>query len=95
MYGGVISLAILIAAITFQHHKGVVTFIFDDGIVKDAKIVEIFDKYNLKCGFALISSLSEEEYKRYLGYQNNGYEILSHSIDPGFSNLYDEVFINV
>lgn len=37
--------------------KKAVTFSFDDGVLQDARAIEILDKYNLKCTFNLNSAL--------------------------------------
>lgn len=59
--------------------KPTICFIFDDGLASDANVVAKFDAYNFKCGFAL-KAISFDA-PRYLGYQDKGYEILSHSIN--------------
>ncbi len=58
-----------------------INFQFDDGATKDADIVDIFDAFGFKCAFALISSINTSACFKYLGWQNDGYEILSHSSD--------------
>lgn len=90
--GGGFLLVIGIIVTMYRPYKSVITFIFDDGVKEDSKIVELFDKHSLKCGFALISWLSEEDYLRYLEYQNNGYEILAHSTDgePMVTDIFSE-----
>ena len=66
--------------------KPCINFQFDDGSTNDEQIVDIFDTYNLKCGFALISNLDTTRLVEYLNYQNNGYEIMSHSTDATAMN---------
>lgn len=58
-----------------------INFQFDDGASKDADIVDIFDNYSFKCGFALPTNIASSAFPDYLTYQENGYEILSHSTD--------------
>ena len=61
--------------------KAVINFQFDDGDANDASIVAIFDSYGVKCGFALPTNISSSRFPDYLGYQDKGYEIMSHSTD--------------
>ena len=35
-----------------------VTFSYDDGVTQDIRLIELFDKYNLKCTFNLNSGLA-------------------------------------
>lgn len=59
-----------------------VCFIYDDGSTTDSQIVDIFDAKDLRCGFALISTMAiDSRSNEYLGYQKRGYSILSHSVD--------------
>lgn len=62
-----------------NHRIGTINFQFDDGTVKDAEIYNIFKNHNMVCGFALLSTNTRDS--EYLGYQEDGFEILSHSID--------------
>lgn len=64
-----------------EHRIATINFQFDDGSVKDADIVDIFDAYGLTCGFSLISNITPTRVQEYLGYQAKNYEILSHSTD--------------
>ena len=67
--------------------KPTFSFIFDDGTNGDVNVKALFDSYGYKCGFALLSTISGE---RYLNYQADGYEILSHSTDgTAFSDITD------
>lgn len=57
---------------------------FDDCNVEgDAQVVNLFDGYNAKCGFAFVASESaiSEKGAQYLAYQRKGYTILNHSIN--------------
>lgn len=40
-------------------YKKAVTFSFDDGVESDKKLIELFDKYNLKCSFNINSGKIE------------------------------------
>ena len=62
-----------------EHRQAVINFIFDDGNVKDADIVNIFKNKKAICGFAILSSNTRLD--EYLNYQRIGFEILSHSTD--------------
>lgn len=64
-----------------EHRCATINFQFDDGDVKDADIVNIFKGKNAVCGFSLISNISIGRVEEYLGYQKDGFEILSHSTD--------------
>lgn len=57
----------------------VINFQFDDGVTQDADIVDIFDNYDFKCGFAVPTNISD--FSPYVTYQGKGYEIISHSTD--------------
>ena len=57
----------------------VINFQFDDGVTEDRDIVDIFDDYTFKCGFAVPSNT--EDLTPYVTYQGKGYEIISHSTD--------------
>lgn len=48
-----------------------VTFSYDDGITQDKRLVEIFNRYNLKCTFNLNSGIMNEK---------GNFEILGHNI---------------
>lgn len=71
------------ASISIQSiRKPTFVFEFDDGTDGDVNTKVLFDSYGFKCGFALLADSSLESKKdRYLSYQNEGFEILSHSID--------------
>ena len=67
--------------------KPTFSFIFDDGTNGDVNVKALFDSYGYKCGFAILSTITGE---RYLNYQADGYEILSHSTDgTAFSDISD------
>lgn len=58
------------------------SFVFDDGNATDKDLKKVFDKFDFKCGFALLGNDSLETKKDdYLQMQREGFEILSHSID--------------
>jgi len=63
--------------------KPTFTFTFDDGTDGDVNIHELFNSYGFKCGFALVTNIHNDTAKvdRYLNYQLEGFEILSHSTD--------------
>ena len=70
------------ASIPFAEHRcATINFQFDDGNVKDADIVNIFKGKNAVCGFALISNMGVGRVDEYLGYQKDGFELMSHSTD--------------
>lgn len=57
-------------------------FTFDDGTNGDINVKELFDSYGFKCAFAIISNVNIDTVaSRYLSYQAEGYEVLSHSVD--------------
>lgn len=61
--------------------KAVFSFIFDDLNTSDTLIKNLFDEYNFKPSFALISSkLDSTSAVIYKSYYNEGISILSHSI---------------
>ena len=66
-----------------DRRKAVVSFSFDDMLDDDIIFYNLFKKYGLTCGFALIgeSAIDTKDSMRYLAWQNEGFDILSHSID--------------
>ena len=57
-------------------------FIYDDATEGDVNTKALFDSFGMKCGFAVISNGAlESKLERYLQFQNDGFEILSHSTD--------------
>lgn len=63
-----------------------ISFVFDDAgasNTQDDKVVELFKKYGLTCGFAYIAreDLIAAHKDEYLDYQKDGFQILSHSTD--------------
>ena len=62
-----------------EHRIATINFQFDDGVVNDEKIYNIFKSHNMTCGFALLSTNNRDQ--EYLRYQDEGFEILSHSTD--------------
>ena len=61
--------------------RACINFQFDDGNANDASIVTIFKAAGFTCGFALPTSIDASNFPRYLGYQDDGFEIISHSTD--------------
>lgn len=62
-----------------EHRIATFNFQFDDGLDQDAVVYEAFKNKGLTCGFALLST--NKMNRRYLSYQAEGFEILSHSTD--------------
>jgi len=56
-----------------------INFEFDDGNTSDATIYDLFKSYGFVCGFALPTTVNRDS--EYLSYQNDGFEIISHSTD--------------
>jgi len=76
------------------NRKPTFAFIFDDGTDGDVNVKSLFDSYGFKCGFALLGSASyldaNGRRERYLSYQEDGYEVLSHSVNAtAFSTVTD------
>ena len=62
--------------------KPTFSFIFDDGTSGDINAKALFDEYGFKCGFAIVANSNLSNIKdRYLEFQKDGFEILSHSVD--------------
>lgn len=61
----------------FKKERHSVNFSFDDGDANDTLIKSVFDKKEIKCGFAPIAANN-----RYIEYYNEGFEILAHGITP-------------
>ena len=64
----------------------VVTFIFDDGVIEDSDVFDVFEEKHFKCGFALVSTIATSttglpKIHNYLKWQKLGYSMLSHSTD--------------
>ena len=75
--------------------KPIICFSFDDGLITDANVYNILNEYGFKCGFSILST--NTRMNEYLKYQNEGFEILSHSIDSDAmngTNLTDEEIEN-
>lgn len=79
-----------------DNYKKAVTFSYDDGVYQDIRLVEIFNKYGLKCTFNLNSGLMSPESvwygdgvkvermpPRMLAELYKGHEIASHSVNHG------------
>lgn len=57
-----------------------ITFVFDDGNIPSmGNIVKLFDEYDMKCGFGIITN-RVVDFSILCDYQNRGYEMLSHSL---------------
>ncbi|GAA5221029.1 hypothetical protein GCM10025777_16590 [Membranihabitans marinus] len=64
-----------------DHRKAIFSFVFDDLNATDTTVKNIFDEYNFKPSFALVSKkLNAETAKLYKSYYEEGISILSHSI---------------
>ena len=64
--------------------KATINFQLDDGLEIHHSIKAIFDEFGLRCGFALPTNANKLD--AFLPYQNQGFEIISHSIDGGDFN---------
>ena len=76
--------------VQLPNRKPTFCFIFDDGTSGDVNTKALFDSFGFKCGFALLgeNSYIESRRERYLQYQDEGFEILSHSVNATpFSNI--------
>lgn len=62
--------------------KAVVSFSFDDMLTDDDKFHDLFYSKGLRCGFGLIASASIDAYdtERYIAWQKEGFDMLSHSV---------------
>lgn len=70
--------------------KPTFSFIFDDGTAGDVNAKALFDSFGFKCGFALLALDQRDRYRIYIGYQQEGFEILSHSVNgTAFSDVTD------
>ena len=88
--------------------KKSVTFSFDDGVKQDAPLVELFDKYGIKCTFNLNTGLANEKcrwvYKGVdvihmnatdIGELYKGHEIAVHTLShPKLTNLNEKTIYN-
>lgn len=80
------------APVQLPNRKPTFAFIFDDGTDGDVNVKALFDSYGFKCGFALLGEASylSTRRERYLSYQDEGFEILSHSVaGDAFSSITD------
>lgn len=61
--------------------KAIITFTFDDGRPSDDLVYLVFKEKGFVCNFALITDSGNYNKRKgiYLEYENNGFEILSHS----------------
>lgn len=74
-----------------------VTFSFDDGCTQDIRLIELFDKYGLKCTFNLNSALANQE-KRIpldrIGDIYKNHEIAVHTLNhPYLNQLTDDKIV--
>lgn len=82
----------------FNGKTKAVTFSFDDGCFQDIRLIELFDRYGLKCTFNLNSSLAGKDNRISLNkvseiYKNH--EIAVHTLTHPFLNkLSDDEIIN-
>lgn len=82
-------------SVQLPNRKPTFAFIFDDGMNGDVNTKALFDSYGFKCGFALVAAnygnADLQALKdRYLPYQSEGFEILSHSVNgTAFDSLTD------
>ena len=73
--------------------RAIVNFQFDDAILEgDTICKEIFDDFGYKCDFAVTSGIvnNADKMKAYLGFQNEGFHILSHSTDGNSMDSYED-----
>lgn len=78
--------------------KPQICFMFDDGNSSDVQVHDLFSSYGITCGFALIANsdyTTDGKVTRYLSYQNEGFEIISHSTDTaGMEGVVSETDID-
>ncbi len=78
----------------FDGKNKAVTFSFDDGIFQDIRLIEMFDKYGLKCTFNLNSALAGNDNRIPLDQINKVYknhEIAVHTLThPYLNKLSDD-----
>ena len=68
----------------FNAKRKALTFSFDDGCIQDIRLIELFDKYGLKCTFNLNSALAGKDNRISLNkiqdvYKNH--EVAVHTLD--------------
>lgn len=63
-----------------EKRRAVICFTFDDGNPDDDNVYSLFKTRNIVCSFALPTTVSSR-FNKYLSYQSEGFEILSHSTD--------------
>ena len=82
----------------FNNKRKAVTFSFDDGCIQDIRLIELFDKYGLKCTFNLNSALAGKDTRISLNkiqdvYKNH--EVAVHTLThPYLNKLTDEEIVN-
>ena len=59
----------------FMKNRNSINFTFDDSTSQDSDIKKVFDEFNVKCGFAIITAS-----ERYRNFHNEGFELLAHGI---------------
>lgn len=78
-------------------YKKAITFSFDDGIKQDIRLIEIFNKYNLKATFHLNSELLGQGNKSAAGdvkYIYEGHEVSGHTLThPRLTDIEDDLEI--
>ena len=82
----------------FNGKRKALTFSFDDGCSQDMRLIELFDKYGLKCTFNLNSALAGKDTRISLNkikdvYKNH--EVAVHTLThPYLNKLTDEEIVN-
>ena len=84
----------------FNGKRKAVTFSFDDGCMQDVRLIELFDKYGLKCTFNLNSALAGLDNRVPLNKINNVYknhEIAVHTLTHPYLNTLsnDEIISQI
>lgn len=80
-------LVFVLAIVIYRNNKksesiAVINFQFDDGNENDFQIVDMFERYGLKCGFSLVSTISNSiRLHEYQKWYLDGYDVLAHSTD--------------
>ena len=59
----------------FMKNRSSINFTFDDSTSQDSDIKKVFDEFNVKCGFAIITAS-----ERYRNFHDEGFELLAHGI---------------
>lgn len=78
-----------VGTVQLPDRKPCFVFQFDDGTAGDINTKALFDSYGFKCCFSIVAGASPVA-DRYLEYQSEGFEILSHSVNgTAFSTISD------